>query len=133
MNREGIRRLAAEELGLPTSPYRFADSLPNCRPRSQGHRLSLHRQAGDVVFRQGAVAAARSPGDLSPAWDYAASGGRVNQGRVIVEGVIDFDYEITLLTVRAVRRRRRPDHVSASRSATCRSPATTSNPGSRRR
>jgi formate-dependent phosphoribosylglycinamide formyltransferase (GAR transformylase) len=75
----------------------------------------------------------RGPADVQPAWDYAASGGRVGQGRVIVEGVIDFDYEITLLTVRASAKAASSRPISANRSATFRSPAITSNPGSRRR
>jgi phosphoribosylglycinamide formyltransferase 2 len=105
MNREGIRRLAAEELGLPPRPTVLPTRWPSCRPPSTaataaGHRLPVHRQAGDVLVRQGSVAA-QGPDDVQKAWDYAAAGGRVNQGRVIVEGFIDFDYEITLLTVRA--------------------------------
>ncbi|RZL72121.1 MAG: formate-dependent phosphoribosylglycinamide formyltransferase [Rhodococcus sp. (in: high G+C Gram-positive bacteria)] len=85
MNREGIRRLAAEELGLPTSPYAFADSLDEVRQ-------ALSRKGQSVV---------RSEADVETAWDYALKGGRVDLGRVIVEGFVDFDYEITLLTVRA--------------------------------
>jgi phosphoribosylglycinamide formyltransferase 2 len=120
MNREGIRRLAAEELGLPTSPYAFADSLAELQAAIDGgrHWLPLHRQAGDVLVRQGPVAAARPGRRAGKAWDYAASGGRVNQGRVIVEGFIDFDYEITLLTVRAMvdaERRSRDPFLRADR------------------
>ena len=105
MNREGIRRLAAETLGLPTSPYRFADSLDELQAAIDGnggrrHRLSLRRQAGDVVLGQGPVAGARPGRSRPPAWQYAESAGRVRGSRVIVEGFIDFDYEITLLTVR---------------------------------
>jgi phosphoribosylglycinamide formyltransferase 2 len=103
MDREGIRRLAAETLGLPTSPYRSAIRWPSCRRRSTRmarHRLPLHRQAGDEQFRQGPEQD-RRPGRRAKAWDYAMAGGRVSHGRVIVEGFIDFDYEITQLTVRA--------------------------------
>jgi len=99
MDREGIRRLAAETLGLPTSPYRFVDTVEDYRDAvaaiglpcvvkpvmsSSGHGQSLVRAAGDV----------------EAAWDYAQTGGRAGAGRVIVEGFVDFDYEITLLTVR---------------------------------
>lgn len=100
MNREGIRRLAAEELGLPTSPYRFADSL-----------AELQMACGDIGFPCIVKPVMSSSGkgqsklnsaaDVAAAWDHAAAGGRVNAGRVIVEGFVDFDYEITLLTVRA--------------------------------
>ena len=99
MDREGIRRLAAETLGLPTSSYRFVDTLDDYRAAvsevglpcvvkpvmsSSGHGQSLVRTAEDV----------------DNAWEYAQTGGRAGAGRVIVEGFIDFDYEITLLTVR---------------------------------
>jgi phosphoribosylglycinamide formyltransferase 2 len=99
MNREGIRRLAAEELKLPTSRYRFVDSrdqylaavdalgLPCViKPvmSSSGHGQSIVRRAAEI----------------DAAWDYARSGGRAGEGRCIVEGFVDFDYEITLLTVR---------------------------------
>ena len=106
MNREGIRRLAAEELGLPTSPYQFADSLAELQAAIDG----TDGQTGigypcivkPVMSSSGkGQSLLRGPEDVEKAWDYAASGGRVNQGRVIVEGFIDFDYEITLLTVRA--------------------------------
>ncbi len=101
MNREGIRRLAAEELGLPTSPYAFADSL-------QALQRAIDGGIGYPCFVKPTMSSSgkgqsRSTGasEVSAAWEYAASGGRVNQGVVIVEGQIDFDYEITLLTVRA--------------------------------
>jgi phosphoribosylglycinamide formyltransferase 2 len=105
MDREGIRRLAAEELGLPTSPYRFCDSLAELQAAIDGtmaarHRLPLRRQAGDEQLGQGPEQD-RRPGRVQKAWDYAMAGGRVSHGRVIVEGFIDFDYEITQLTVRA--------------------------------
>ena len=101
MNREGIRRLAAEELGLPTSPYQFADSLPELQAaidNSIGYPCIVKPVMSSSGKGQSLL---RGPDDVRKAWDYAASGGRVNAGRVIVEGFIDFDYEITLLTVRA--------------------------------
>jgi phosphoribosylglycinamide formyltransferase 2 len=102
MNREGIRRLAAETLSLPTSPYRFAQSLEELR-----HAIAdgigfpcfvkpvMSSSGKGQTFLQG-------PDDVTPAWEYANLGGRVKQGKVIVEGSIAFDYEITLLTVRAL-------------------------------
>lgn len=101
MNREGIRRLAAEELGLPTSPYRFADSLAELQTAIDsgiGYPCIVKPVMSSSGKGQSMV---RTPEDVTKAWDYAAAAGRVNQGRVIVEGFIDFDYEITLLTVRA--------------------------------
>jgi len=101
MNREGIRRLAAEELGLPTSPYQFADSLADLQAAIDGG-IGYPCIVKPTMSSSGkGQSLLRGPGDVQNAWDYAASGGRVNQGRVIVEGFIDFDYEITLLTVRA--------------------------------
>ncbi|TAH50902.1 MAG: formate-dependent phosphoribosylglycinamide formyltransferase [Betaproteobacteria bacterium] len=101
MNREGIRRLAAEELGLPTSPYRFADSLDELQAAIDGG-IGYPCIVKPVMSSSGkGQSLLRGPEDVRTAWDYAAAGGRVNQGRVIVEGFIDFDYEITLLTVRA--------------------------------
>ncbi len=101
MNREGIRRLAAEELGLPTSPYRFADSLAELQAAIDGG-IGYPCIVKPVMSSSGkGQSLLRGPDDVQKAWDYAASGGRVNQGRVIVEGFVDFDYEITLLTVRA--------------------------------
>lgn len=111
MNREGIRKLAAEELKLPTSPYAFADSL-------DALRASIHEpsKAGDLMMPAIGYPCFIKPtmsssgkgqsrvtdaSQLQAAWEYAATGGRVNLGVVIVEGQIDFDYEITLLTVRA--------------------------------
>jgi phosphoribosylglycinamide formyltransferase 2 len=99
MDREGIRRLAAEELGVPVSPYRFVDTIDDYHAAiaalglpcvvkpvmsSSGHGQSIVRRAEEAV----------------PAWEYAQTGGRAGAGRVIVEGFVDFDYEITLLTVR---------------------------------
>jgi len=100
MNREGIRRLAAEELGLPTSPYKFADSLDELRAAVA--EIGCPCIVKPVMSSSGkGQSTIKSPADIEKAWNYAAAGGRVNQGRVIVEGFIDFDYEITLLTVRA--------------------------------
>jgi len=99
MTREGIRRLAAEELGLPTSPYRFADSLEECRAATQA--LGFPCLVKPVMSSSGkGQSVLRSAADVEAAWDYAQAGGRAGRGRVIVEGFIDFDYEITLLTVR---------------------------------
>lgn len=101
MNREGIRRLAAEELGLPTSPYRFAETETEFREAvkevgmpcvvkpimsSSGHGQSVVREEGDIIN----------------AWRYAQEGGRAGAGKVIVEGFVNFDYEITQLTVRHI-------------------------------
>ena len=101
MNREGIRRLAAETLGLPTSPYRFADSLAEMRAAIEqiGYPCIIKPVMSSSGKGQSKV---DDPGEVDAAWDYAASGSRVNQGRVIVEGLIRFDYEITQLTVRAL-------------------------------
>ena len=100
MNREGIRRLAAEELGLPTSPYRFADSLAELQAAIDSG-IGYPCIVKPVMSSSGkGQSLLRGPADVEKAWGYAASGGRVNQGRVIVEGFIDFEYEITLLTVR---------------------------------
>jgi phosphoribosylglycinamide formyltransferase 2 len=101
MNREGIRRLAAETLGLATSPYRFADSLEEMRAAIEfiGYPCIIKPVMSSSGKGQSKV---DTPAEVDAAWDYAASGSRVNQGRVIVEGLIRFDYEITLLTVRAL-------------------------------
>ncbi|KAF0814309.1 Formate-dependent phosphoribosylglycinamide formyltransferase [Andreprevotia sp. IGB-42] len=100
MNREGIRRLAAETLGLPTSPYRFADSLDELQAAID--EIGYPCLVKPVMSSSGkGQSTLRTGADVAAAWEYAASGSRVNQGRVIVEGFIDFDYEITLLTVRA--------------------------------
>ncbi len=101
MNREGIRRLAAETLGLPTSPYAFADSLAELDVAASkiGYPVIVKPVMSSSGKGQSRVASAA---DLEAAWDTACTGGRVDRGRVIVEGVIDFDYEITLLTVRAM-------------------------------
>jgi len=100
MNREGIRRLAAETLNLPTSPYVFADSLAEMTAAAE--KLGYPVIVKPVMSSSGkGQSRVDDASQLQTAWDYAASGGRVDKGRVIVEGVIDFDYEITLLTVRA--------------------------------
>ena len=99
MNREGIRRLAAEELGLPTSPYRFADSFEECWAAVQA--LGFPCLIKPIMSSSGkGQSLLKSMADLQTAWDYAQAGGRAGKGRVIVEGFIDFDYEIALLTVR---------------------------------
>jgi phosphoribosylglycinamide formyltransferase 2 len=102
MNREGIRRLAAETLWLPTSPYKFADSLDELRAAIDGG-IGYPCIVKPVMSSSGkGQSKIDNASEVQTAWDYAASGSRVNQGRVIVEGFIDFDYEITQLTVRAV-------------------------------
>ncbi|MGK9065465.1 formate-dependent phosphoribosylglycinamide formyltransferase [Stutzerimonas chloritidismutans] len=99
MNREGIRRLAAEELGLPTSAYRFADSLEACRAAALD--LGFPCLVKPVMSSSGkGQSVLRSEQDVDHAWAYAQAGGRAGKGRVIVEGFVDFEYEITLLTVR---------------------------------
>ncbi|MGN2251016.1 formate-dependent phosphoribosylglycinamide formyltransferase [Frateuria sp. GZRe14] len=99
MDREGIRRLAAEELGVPTSPYRFCDTQAEYRAAAEaiGYPFVIKPVMSSSGKGQSTV---RDAGELDGAWDYAQSGGRAGQGRVIVEGFVDFDYEITLLTVR---------------------------------
>ena len=100
MNREGIRRLAAEELGLATSPYAFADSLDELRAGIA--KVGYPCVVKPVMSSSGkGQSVLRSDADVEPAWQYAQAGGRVKGGRVIVEGFVNFDYEITLLTVRA--------------------------------
>jgi phosphoribosylglycinamide formyltransferase 2 len=103
MNREGIRRLAAEELKLPTSRYAFADSLQSLRAAVEGKEGIGFPCIIKPVMSSSGKGQSRVNGldDLGTAWDYANAGGRVKKGRVIVEAVVDFDYEITLLTVRA--------------------------------
>jgi phosphoribosylglycinamide formyltransferase 2 len=102
MNREGIRRLAAETLALPTSPYKFASSLAEMQAAIDGG-IGYPCIIKPVMSSSGkGQSKVDSPAEVKAAWDYAASGSRVNQGRVIVEGLIRFDYEITLLTVRAL-------------------------------
>ena len=99
MDREGIRRLAAEELGLATSPYRFADTLADYREAIEA--IGFPCVVKPVMSSSGkGQSVVRSPDDVLPAWEYALAGGRAGAGRVIVEGFVRFDYEITLLTVR---------------------------------
>ncbi|WP_076591116.1 formate-dependent phosphoribosylglycinamide formyltransferase [Herminiimonas arsenitoxidans] len=101
MDREGIRRLAAEELGVATSPYRFADSLQELKAGCA--EIGFPSVVKPVMSSSGkGQSKLNSMDDVEAAWDCAAAGGRVDSGRVIVEGFIDFDYEITLLTVRAI-------------------------------
>lgn len=99
MDREGIRRLAAEELGIATSPYRFADSEEDYRAavRAIGQPCVVKPVMSSSGKGQSTV---HSDANIDAAWRYAQEGGRTGQGRVIVEGFVDFDYEITLLTVR---------------------------------
>lgn len=101
MNREGIRRLAAEELGLPTSTYQFADSYESFAAAVE--TIGLPCVCKPVMSSSGkGQSVIRTPEQIEAAWQYAQQGGRSGAGRVIVEGFVDFDYEITLLTVRAV-------------------------------
>ena len=102
MDREGIRRLAAETLGLPTSPYVFCDSLVELQAAIDskiGYPCIVKPVMSSSGKGQSKIAV---PGDVKAAWDYAMAGGRVAGCRIIVEGFIDFDYEITQLTVRAL-------------------------------
>ena len=101
MNREGIRRLAAEELGLPTSAYSFASNPLEFKQAvaAMGFPCVVKPVMSSSGKGQSIV---RDDDDIAAAWDYAQSGGRVEGGRVIVERFVDFDYEITLLTVRSI-------------------------------
>ena len=102
MDREGIRRLAAETLGVPTSPYRFADSLDEMK-QAIDSAIGYPCIVKPVMSSSGkGQSRLEGPADVQRAWDHAMAGGRVGAGRIIVEGVIDFDYEITLLTVRSL-------------------------------
>lgn len=99
MNREGIRRLAAEELSLPTSRYRFADTLETFQAAVQ--EIGMPCVVKPIMSSSGkGQSVIRSTADIAHSWQYAQEGGRAGKGRVIVEGFVDFDYEITLLTVR---------------------------------
>ena len=99
MDREGIRRLAAETLGLPVSPYRFVDTREDYRDAVRA--IGLPCVVKPVMSSSGhGQSTVRSEDAIDAAWDYAQTGGRAGAGRVIVEGFVDFDYEITLLTVR---------------------------------
>lgn len=100
MNRQGIRRLAAEELGLPTSAYRFADTLESFRAACDD--IGYPNFVKPVMSSSGkGQSRVKEFSEVDSAWEYAQTGGRVNQGTVIVESQIDFDFEITLLTVRS--------------------------------
>ena len=130
MDREGIRRLAAETLGLQTSPYRFCDSLEE-----------LQAAVGDIgypcvvkpVMSSSGKGQSKidGPDSVVAAWEYAMSGSRVSNTRIIVEGFVDFDYEITLLTVRARGATGEVETQFCEPSGTVRSAATTSRAGSR--
>ena len=99
MDREGIRRLAAEELKVPTSPYRFAGTLEEYRASVEA--LGLPCVVKPVMSSSGkGQSLVKAPSDIQKAWDYAQAGGRAGAGKVIVEGLVAFDYEVTLLTVR---------------------------------
>lgn len=101
MNREGIRRLAAEELGLPTSRYRFADSEDEFKAAVK--EVGIPCVVKPVMSSSGhGQSVVRSEADIDKAWHISQEGGRAGAGRVIVEGFVDFDYEITLLTVRHI-------------------------------
>lgn len=111
MDREGIRRLAAEDLGLPTSPYRFAGTAEEYAAAVE--EIGLPCVVKPVMSSSGkGQSTLRTPADIEPAWDYAQSGGRAGQGRVIVEGFVPFDYEITLLTVKHASTDGGPDVIS---------------------
>ena len=98
MDREGIRRLAAEDLGLPTSPYHFADDFEAFEKAVKD--IGMPCVVKPVMSSSGkGQSLVRNPADVRKAWDYAQAGGRAGAGRVIVEGFVDFDYEITLLTI----------------------------------
>ncbi|HMA82535.1 MAG TPA: formate-dependent phosphoribosylglycinamide formyltransferase [Candidatus Binatia bacterium] len=102
MNREGIRRLAAEELGLPTSAYKFASSLEELQAAIDGD-IGFPCLVKPVMSSSGkGQSFLRGQEDVKKAWDYAMQSGRVKEARVIVEGFVDFEYEITQLTVRAI-------------------------------
>ena len=101
MNREGIRRLAAEELGLLTSPYQFADTLEDFTAAI--HEIGMPCVIKPIMSSSGkGQSVVKTEADIVASWNYAQEGGRAGKGKVIVEGFVDFDYEITLLTVRHV-------------------------------
>ncbi len=101
MDREGIRRLAAEELGLPTSPFVFADTYEDYQAAIE--QIGLPCVVKPVMSSSGkGQSVIATAGDIEQAWNVAQNGGRAGAGRVIVEGFINFDYEITLLTVRHI-------------------------------
>ena len=99
MNREGIRRLAGEELGLRTSPYRFAETADEFTQAVA--EIGMPCVVKPIMSSSGkGQSTIRSAGQITQAWEYAQAGGRAGKGKVIVEGFVDFDYEITLLTIR---------------------------------
>ncbi len=101
MNREGIRRLAAEDLGLPTSPYRFASTEDEFRAAVE--EIGMPCVVKPIMSSSGhGQSVVRTPDDIDRSWHMAQEGGRAGAGRVIVEGFVNFDYEITLLTVRTI-------------------------------
>jgi phosphoribosylglycinamide formyltransferase 2 len=101
MNREGIRRLAAEDLGLATSPYAFAESFAEFEEAIA--RIGLPCVVKPIMSSSGkGQSTIKSPQEVAAAWEYAQAGGRAGQGKVIVEGFVTFDYEITMLTVRHI-------------------------------
>ncbi len=101
MNREGIRRLAAEELGLLTSPYQFADTMEDFTAAI--HAIGMPCVIKPIMSSSGkGQSVVKTEADIEASWNYAQAGGRAGKGKVIVEGFVDFDYEITLLTVRHV-------------------------------
>ncbi|MCQ9616315.1 formate-dependent phosphoribosylglycinamide formyltransferase [Paenalcaligenes niemegkensis] len=103
MDREGIRRLAAETLGVPTSPYQFCETLESLQGAIDGG-IGYPCVVKPLMSSSGkGQSKVEGPDDVSAAWDYAQEGGRVSQQRIIVEGFIDFDYEITLLTTRSLQ------------------------------
>ena len=102
MNREGIRRLAAEKLGLKTSPYQFAETEGEFK--NAVSEIGIPCVVKPIMSSSGkGQSTIRKEEDMMPAWDYAQAGGRAGRGKVIVEGVVEFDYEITQLTVRHVK------------------------------
>ena len=101
MNREGIRRLTAEELNLPTSPYQFAENFENFT--AAVHEIGMPCVVKPIMSSSGkGQSVIKTEEDIQTSWDYAQEGGRAGAGKVIVEGFIDFDYEITLLTIRHI-------------------------------
>lgn len=101
MNREGIRRLAAETLAIPTSPYEFSDQYADFE--ASVHRIGMPCVVKPIMSSSGkGQSVIKTAADIESAWQYAQEGGRAGAGRVIVEGFVDFDYEITLLTIRAI-------------------------------
>jgi len=112
MNREGIRRLAAEELGIKTSPYQFAETRDefNLAVKEVGIPCVIKPIMSSSGKGQSTI---KSEPDIDKAWDYAQEGGRTGAGKVIVEGFVDFDYEITLLTVRHVDQKNSAENITS--------------------